>query len=199
MACGEDYVHLLTNSLGSTPEEPCTGWWCNEPDVTSWSAQVDVVFDLQRTAWNKLRTLEEKAGDHALSEDLRDQVELYERGYDSLPDPSGWMVFGAAGALEAATKMSQNVVAGACVLDLLNQSIEQSGGTAIEAGIKKKPASKWWWVLGIGAGVLLVGGGGVATYYILRKDDDGDQAANGKPGGNGKPAANGKDKKLRRG
>lgn len=170
--CGADYAHLLTIPGGYDVEDPC-GWWCNEPVVSAWDTQATHVYSLYLTAWNRLiRAEREAGGDHSVSDAIIDQLELYDAEYAALPEPSGWMAFGAAGAQEAATAMATNVSAGACALDLVNRALEEVGGVPIEAGVTHKPGLSTGWKIAIGVGAVVAVGGAVGAYYWLRDDDE---------------------------
>ena len=173
--CGERYEDLVRAADERSPSKPCTGLWCNEDDAENWQSQVDHIFGLVRAAWNDLHDAE--SAPRPRLETTRNTVEAFEQQYATLPEPSVWMAFGAAGAGETVAAMIACAQQGVCALDLLNTQLEELGKTPLQVGPsnpkptnlfgdKEGETNTWVWV-GVGAGVLAVAG--VAAFVVFRR------------------------------
>lgn len=188
MACGDKYTHLLKASGGRTTDEPFSSW-CNEADAEAWFAQATYVHKLQVQAWNALMKLENDRDAWPKTDAIKPAAEAYDSTFQSLPEPSAWMAFGAAGCAEAIGEMIANLRQGACILEQLNDAIEGYGSTGIDPGASGGTGGGggWaWWVVGgvVAAGVV----GGLAYYATTRPSSSSTTvvlAGNGRRNGNG--------------
>lgn len=155
--CGLAYTDLVRATGGRTeqypngqliPESGLPSLWCNQTDAEAWAAQAGAVFKLVRGAWNALMKAENEANDWTHTEALRASVTAYDQEYESLPEPSLWMAFGAGGCSKAVAAMIANIKNGACQLELLNRALQERG-----AGIVPAPAPG------------PTDGGGVAAFF----------------------------------
>lgn len=173
-SCGARYADLIQASDGRTPDAPYSSvipgapLWCNEPDAQAWYAQATHIFKLQRAAWNELIGVENETGDHERSRKISPSATAYENAYFALDDPDFYMVFSAGGCAEAIDAYIANMRMGVCVLDRLNQALEDLGSGTIDPGFVGKPGSWVPWAVA-GAAVTAIGVGGYVGYQKYKK------------------------------
>lgn len=140
--CGERYAHLLTVN-GNTSDAPCGvltmgGAGCFYFHAQAWERRADEVWYLVRAAWNELIRRENAQQQWSGSNQLRAQVEEFERAASNMERYTVWKGT-VAGGLDYNKSIVDGAIAvislGACCLERLNAAIEASAGGTIEPGM----------------------------------------------------------------